>query len=125
MDAGLEDDEIIPGQYDVAFDLSSADIGSDLYDFLKVYRIGDNGDYYELNVAADDGILQFSCNQNSARLIGGSIILAVTALSAVGKEYYDRNVYFIGKGYKAGEEIAILFHGALSSTLWICEWVEQ
>ena len=98
VDAGLEDDEIIPGQYDVAFDLSSEDIGLDLYDFLKVYRIGDNGDYYELNAAADDGILRFSCNQNSAILIGGSIILAVTALSAAGKEYYDRNVYFIGSG---------------------------
>ncbi|MBQ1468844.1 MAG: hypothetical protein IIZ27_10240, partial [Solobacterium sp.] len=29
------------------------------------------------------------------------------------------------KGYKNGEEIAILFHGASSSTLWIYEWVNQ
>ena len=28
------------------------------------------------------------------------------------------------KGHRAGEEIAILFHGASSSTLWIYEWVE-
>ena len=98
VDAGLEDDEIIPGQYDVSFDLSSAEIDSDLYDFLKVFRIGDDGEYYELNAEAEDGILHFACNQNSAILIGGSIILAVTALSAAGKEYYDRNVYFIGSG---------------------------
>jgi hypothetical protein len=29
------------------------------------------------------------------------------------------------KGNKDGEEIAILFHAASSSTLWIYEWVSQ
>lgn len=98
VDAGLKDDEFIPGQYDVEYDLKSTDIDPAFYEFLKVYRIGDDGSYYELNSELEGNVLSFSCNQNSIIVVGGSIFLAGRIIKAVDDEYNERNLYYIGSG---------------------------
>lgn len=96
VEAGLKDDEFIPGQYDVEYDLTTLNIDPGMYEYLKVYRVGDDGQYYELHTKLDGNTLKFSCNQNSIVVVG-SIALAIVASAAAGKEYYERNYYFIKK----------------------------
>lgn len=120
VDAGLSDDEIIPGQYDVEYDLKTSDIDPEMYEFLKVYRVGENGSYYELSSDVEGDILRFSCNQNSVFAIGGSFVLAGLSIGAAGKEYYERNVYFIGNG-----KDVLKYDGENIYGKWTIEWTSE
>ena len=118
VDAGLKDDEIIPGQYDVEYDLRTSNIDPAFYDFLKVYRIGDDGSYYELNADLEGDVLSFSCAQNSIIVIGGSIFLAGLGVIAIDKESNERNVYFIGSG-----QDVLVHEGNNIFGKWRIEWL--
>jgi hypothetical protein len=118
VDAGLTDDEIIPGQYDVEYDLSTLDIDPSTYDFLKVYRIGDDSSYYELNADLDGNTLRFSCCQNSVIVIGGSILLAGLGVLAADDEVNERNLYYIGSG-----QDVLVHEGSNAFGKWRIEWL--
>ena len=120
VDAGLKDDEIIPGQYDVEYDLSAADIDPSLYGFLKVYRIGEDHSWYELNADLEDHILRFSCNQNSIIVVGGSIFLAGLGVIAMNDEYRARNLYYIGSGRDV-----LVHEGNNIFGKWRIEWLSS
>ncbi|MCR5095171.1 MAG: hypothetical protein K6A70_00335 [Erysipelotrichaceae bacterium] len=120
VDAGLKDDEIIPGQYDVTYDLSSTDIDPSVYEYLKVYRIGDDGSYYELSADVEDNILRFSCNQNSIIVVGGSICLAGLGIIAANDEYNARNLYYIGSG-----QDVLIHEGKNTFGKWQIEWLSS
>ena len=92
VDAGLADDEFIPGQYDVEYDLSTTDIDPELYANLAVYRVGDDGSIYRLATILEGNILKFSSNQNSLFITG---CLLVTLGYAAYNEYYERNQYYL------------------------------
>ncbi|MBO4872137.1 MAG: hypothetical protein J5496_01840 [Lachnospiraceae bacterium] len=47
VDAGLEDDEVIPGTYTVSIDLDKLNVNESLYDYLVAYRVADDGTYYQ------------------------------------------------------------------------------
>ena len=118
VDAGLNDDEIIPGQYDVKYDLKTSDIDPSVYKYLKVFRIGDDGSYYEINSDLENNILRFSCSQNSVIVIGGSICLAGLGLIAMNDEYNERNLYYIGGGNDA-----LVHEGKNTYGKWKIEWL--
>ena len=120
VDAGLKDDEIIPGQYDVEYDLSTTEIDPSVYSFLKVYRIGDDGSYYELNTDLEDNVLHFSCNQNSIIVVGGSILLAGLGIIAADDEYNERNLYYIGSGRDV-----LVHEGNNIFGKWQIEWLSS
>ncbi len=96
VDAGLNDDEFIPGQYDVEYDLSTTDIDPKLYEYLSVYRIGDDGTRYELRSVLEGDKLKFSCNQNSLFVTGALVVaLGCTIGYAAYDEYHERNKYYL------------------------------
>lgn len=92
VEAGLDDKEFIPGKYDVEYDLKTLDIDSDMYPFLRAYRMGDDGQYYELNTDLDGSTLKFSCDQNSVIVVGAVVL--IFAGVPIG-EYVGRNWYYI------------------------------
>ena len=46
LDAGLEDNEMLPGTFKMEFDLNEMGIDEDIYDDLRLYRIDDEGKWY-------------------------------------------------------------------------------
>ena len=121
VDAGLENDEFIPGQYDVEYDLGTTEIDPELYEFLKVYRVGDDGTYYELSTDLDGNILKFSSNQNSLIVTGVCLLaLVATVGTAAGVEYYSRNYYFI----KSGKEV-LTHDGKNDFGTYRIEWISE
>ena len=88
IDAGLADDEYMPGSFDVEYDLSTTDIDPKLYEYLRVYRVGDNGEYYELIANVEDGILKFASNQNSVLVTGVLLAGLGTAIGIVANDEY-------------------------------------
>lgn len=96
VDAGLNDDEFIPGKYDVEYDLSTTEIDPELYDYLVVYRIADDGTVYRLATTLEGNVLKFSCNQNSLLVTGCLLVALGATIGYVGySEYYDRNKYYL------------------------------
>lgn len=93
VNAGLEDDEIMPGEYTVTIDLDVLDIDPSLYPNLTAFRVADDGSYYEYATQINDGKLAYRSNQNSALMIGVAIAIAYTAISNI--EYYGSLTYFI------------------------------
>ena len=95
VDAGLADDEIIPGSYTVEIDLAKLDIPETLHDHLAVYRVGDDGSYYEYAAQIKDGKLVYTTTQNSLLLIGARIVV------------YGALIYF---SYPTAKEIVTNFY---------------
>ena len=75
VNAGLEDDEIMPGEYTVDIDLSTLDVNPKLYPFLTVFRVGDDGNYYEYSSEVKDGKLVYRSDQNSIIMMAVAIAI--------------------------------------------------
>ena len=65
VDAGLEGNEVMPGTFEVELDLKALGIDEELYPGLGVYRVDDEGYYYEFSTKLDGDMLSFSSSQNS------------------------------------------------------------
>lgn len=116
VNAGLSDDEIMPGTYTVSIDLDSLEIGESLYDYLTAYRIADDGTYYEYNARVENGKLIYESDQNSivgiaVRIVGGIVInqgfkyFKGQTLDEIAQEKYDEEfngpfLYFTESGKK-------------------------
>lgn len=98
VDCGLESEEKLPGKYNVSLDLEYFDIDPELYEDLSVFRVDDDGNYYEYNTILDGTVLRYSSNQNSAVVLG--FVLAGVAGWAAHKEYKERNKYYYNSGKK-------------------------
>lgn len=93
VDAGLADDEVIPGAYEVELDLNTLDIDPAFYPCLSVGRIGDDGSFYEYEVSIKDGKLIYHSRQNSVTiLIVGGVIIAYKGAQAI--DYVNESWYF-------------------------------
>lgn len=117
VEAGLDDKEFIPGQYDVEYDLSTLDIDSSMYEYLKVFRMGDDGQYYELSTNLDGSTLKFSCDQNSVLFVG--LITLIFAGVPIG-EYVGRNWYYI-KNWKT----VLRYDGKNKYGSYYIEWASE
>ena len=69
VDAGLADDEVIPGSYSVTLDLKALGISEVFSDYLCVYRVADDGSYYQYASRVENGKLTYSADQNSITLL--------------------------------------------------------
>lgn len=120
IDAGLSADEYMPGNFNVEYDLSKTEIDPKYYEYLRVYRVGDDGKYYELTANVEDGVLKFSSNQNSVFLacvlIEGLLAIGTVAQS----EYLERNVYFIKNGNET-----LKHDGKNNYGSWCIEWASN
>ena len=75
LDAGLADDEVLPGGFTMDFDLAELGIDEDLYDCLCVYRVDDTGNWYPYASRQDGKNLRITSSQNSMIVIGALVLL--------------------------------------------------
>ena len=96
VDAGLADDEVIPGVFEVEVDLDTLDIDPAFYPCISVGRIGDDGSFYEYETTIKDNKLIYHSRQNSATvfLIGGAVV--VLGGAAV-MDYFNESKYFYSR----------------------------
>ncbi len=64
FDAGLEEDEILPGSFKMEFDLDTLGIDKENYDYVRMYRIDDSGKWYEYVTNTEDDKLTAYSNRN-------------------------------------------------------------
>lgn len=69
VNAGLEDDEVIPGSYTVSLDLKTLGISEIFHDYLCVFRVAQDGSYYQYASRVENGKLIYSADQNSITLL--------------------------------------------------------
>ncbi|HAG68996.1 MAG TPA: hypothetical protein DCL38_03370 [Lachnospiraceae bacterium] len=82
LDAGLQENEMFPGCFQVKMDLDKLDIAQEDYDNLIVCRIGDDGSISEFVTHREGAALSFNSRQNSVivlLVIGGVIVGAAAA----------------------------------------------
>jgi hypothetical protein len=77
LDAGLEDNERLPGTYKVGIDLKRLGIPEELYDILRVYRLDDAGNLIEYLSQVKNGVLFYESCQNSGALVGADLVVSV------------------------------------------------
>lgn len=65
VDAGLTENERLPGYYTLRADLGELGIDEKLYDRVRFYRLTDKGDLFEYSTVVDDGTASVRSNQNS------------------------------------------------------------
>ena len=65
LDAGLKDDEVLPGTYRIDMDLDKLGIDKSMQEDAKLYRIDDEGNWYEYSTELDGSTLTCDSNQNS------------------------------------------------------------
>ena len=70
LDAGLGDDEVMPGVYQVEFDLKKLDIPESLWSRLSWYRVAEDGKVTEFASVVKDGKLIYESSQNSVAVVG-------------------------------------------------------
>ena len=97
LSAGLDDDEILPGKFRIDIDLDSIGIDESRYEDARVYRIDDNGTWYELVSSMEGSVLSTESNKNSLLgivVIGGAVLGFPTALELI--QSYTTDSYFMG-----------------------------
>ena len=107
VDAGLDEHDVIPGEYKVSVDPAVFDIDPSLYPCIRVYRLNEDGGYYECATEYTDGKIVYHANQNSVLFysISAAIALATVATGYILEEqrpleyFYENNK----KSYYASE----------------------
>ena len=100
VDAGLEPDQHLPGDYHVTFDLAELGISEEYYPAINAYRVTDDGTRTQYNTELEDGKLSYSTDQNSISLlsfsVAGAIKAAVTgvALFGAGRYAYESDEWY-------------------------------
>ena len=97
FDAGLADNEILPGNFKVDLDLKTLDIDPEDYENTKIFRVDDSGIWYEYATALDGSVLSFESSQNSvivavigwSLIIGSPLILDNIQVATTGAFYSD------------------------------------
>jgi hypothetical protein len=92
LDAGMEDHEILPGDYKLEIDLEELGLDGEDYEFLHFYRVDDAGKWYEYQSECSGNIVSIEANQNS-------IIVTTLATLAVALPLYDAYMANQGGAY--------------------------
>ncbi len=78
LDSGLPENESFPGTFSMTYDLAAFDIPEELYNYLTVYRISDDGAATELICTVEDGRLTCRSDKNC----GIGLVLGLAAWGA-------------------------------------------
>ena len=80
LDAGMADDEVLPGSYTMEFDLEQMGLEESDFDNLQFYRIDDAGRWYPYQAGCSGNTVTIEANQNS--IIGAVLLgLALTPIA--------------------------------------------
>ena len=109
LDAGLDEDETLPGTFHVDFDLDELGIFEENYPYLSAYRISDTGVWYEYAITIENGHLSFDSNKNCPITITGLFTAAAVVAPFVGAGWE-----FLGSGTWLGgfDKVFIYENGA-------------
>ncbi|AVM68405.1 hypothetical protein C3V36_03565 [Lachnospiraceae bacterium oral taxon 500] len=98
VDAGLGDDDRMPGTYTVGIDLKRLGIPEHLYHLLSAYRVDEAGHFYEyLTWIKNDSLFYASC-QNSGVVLGVDEVVAVTGKEIIIEPAAPETGFFNGDG---------------------------
>ncbi|MCQ2401541.1 MAG: zinc-ribbon domain-containing protein [Lachnospiraceae bacterium] len=92
LDAGLADDEILPGHYTMDISLKKLGLEESDYDSLKFYRIDEEGKWYEYGTSRNGDTVMIEARQNS---ILAAVLIGI-ALSPFG---YDASLALSSGAY--------------------------
>lgn len=76
LDAGLSDEDLLPGTFQMQFDLDELGVAPENYENYHVYRVDDSGLWYEFASGLDGSVLTIDSNQN-CDIIGCLIAFAI------------------------------------------------
>ena len=101
VDAGMEPDDIMPGEYTVTYDLAEAGVPQDMWEAVSAYRLDDDGYWQEYCTWLDGSKICLESSQNSvlfyvvSAYVGYVVIdELVPGISSVGwKRYFDIEDY--------------------------------
>lgn len=98
LDAGLAEDEVLPGTFHVDFDLEKLGILEENYPSLSAYRISDTGVWYEYAIIIENGHMSFDSNKNCPVTITGLLgaTAAVLPFAALGWEFGGSGAWLWG-----------------------------
>lgn len=65
FDMGLEDDDLLPGEVEIALDLEALGVDEAYYEAVSVYRVDDSGKWYEYASSLEGSTLRVKTRQNS------------------------------------------------------------
>ena len=109
VDAGLAEDERLPGYYSLRVDLGELGIDESLYNRVRFYRLTEKGELFEYCTAVDGRTVSFSSNQNS-------FVLAAIGMVAVGLP-----IVFSGAGYVAEYREEVSYYCSREGDNWYIE----
>ena len=89
LDAGLKDDEQLPGEFGMSFDLDALGVEKELYDAVRIYRVDDAGMWYEYSSAVEGSQKKVRSNQNSliVAIIGWGLLISAPQLLSTFQAY--------------------------------------
>jgi hypothetical protein len=88
IDAGMKDDELLPGYVTVELDLKKLQIPEEMWEQVRVDRIDSKGDKTEMVSSNHNGVLQFNIRKNSIFITS----ILTGALGLVIKYGYDETI---------------------------------
>ncbi len=103
LDAGLSDDDLLPGTFNISFDLAELGIAPEFYECVSIYRIDDEGKWYEYAEEMDGGNVRVDSRQNcvismvvwpTLLVFGPHIADGVFSNSSQGKYFLWNNDHF-------------------------------
>lgn len=77
VDAGMSDEEQLPGSYRVSIDLTRLGVPEEFFDLLRVYRLDDAGRLTEYVSWVKNGFLFYESSQNSGTVIGADLVVTL------------------------------------------------
>ena len=104
VNAGLGEDECLPGGYHVSIDLSTLEIPESLYPAVELVRITDSGTIQTYHSEIEGSTLSYDARQNSL----AAILITVGVIAIISLGVYLRNkpdVYYVFKGDKGEKEV--------------------
>ena len=90
VNAGLDPYEVLPGSYNVSIDLDYLEIEPGLYEYLRIHRVDDDGNMFELNSTVDGSVIHYSSDQNS--IVAVTIVIGCIAGYCIADN--QRNGYY-------------------------------
>ncbi|TJX15815.1 zinc ribbon domain-containing protein [Tissierella creatinini] len=110
FESGMTSEDIFPGYIDISFDLEELNIPENLWEYVSIIRIEDNGDRTRLLTSLEDNQLFLSSRKNCAFVLAlpfsTEFIVTATGLSTLGPAavnlYNDiyRKFNYLGESYR-------------------------
>ena len=91
---GLDEDEVIPGQYTVEYDLSVSETDETIWPFLTAFRVLEDGTMEPYAMELDGSVMRYRSNRNCSFIVG---VLLVVGAEKLGSKLLETSGHFMFK----------------------------